>query len=230
MIKTIKKLFFIVLTLIFVSGVLNSCKKENGIAPDIGYNYYPTTTGWFIEYEIDSIVYNDFTNTIDTTHYYLKEIIESEFKNAAETPSFRIERYKRKNLNEDWTISDVWFVYKSNTNVIRVEENVHFVKLIFPVKNGSRWNGNNFNSLGEQYYEFSNKDEVFKIGSLTFDSSVVVKQFENINLIENQEFKEVYARNIGLIYKEMIDLKTEVNGTIKKGYRFYQKIISYGKN
>ena len=227
--KTLKELFFIVLTLIFFSGILYSCKRDKGIAPDLGYNYYPTAIGWFIEYEIDSIAYNDFTNKIDTTHYYLREIIESEFENAAEMPSFRIERYKRNNLNENWTISDVWFGIKSNTHIIRVEENIRFVKLIFPIKNGLRWNGNNFNSLGEQNYEYLNKDEPFKVNDLTFDSTVVVKQFENINLIEKQEFKEVYARNIGLIYKEKIDLKTEINGTIKSGYRLYQKITSYGK-
>lgn len=228
--KAIKLYFFIVLTLIFTSTFIYSCKKDKGVAPDMGYNYYPTTIGWFIEYEVDSISYNDFTNSIDTTHYFLKEVIESEFDNAAEMPSFRIERYKRNSPNEDWIISDVWFGIKSNTSIIRVEENIRYVKMIFPVKNGSRWNGNNYNSLEQQNYEYTNKDELYKIGELSFDSTVIIKQLENINLIEKQEFREVYARNVGLIYKEMIDLKTEVNGTIKSGYRYYQKIKSYGKN
>ncbi len=227
--KTIKHYFFIVPTLIFASTFIYSCKKNKGVAPDMGYNYYPTTIGWFIEYEIDSITYNDFTNSIDTTHYYLKEVIESEFENAAEVPSFRIERYKRNNQNEEWSISDVWFGIKNNTSIIRVEENIRYVKMIFPVKNGFRWNGNNYNSLEHQNYEYTNKDELYIIDQLKFDSTVIVKQFENNNLIEKQEFREVYARNIGLIYKEMIDIKTEVNGTIKSGYRYYQKIKSYGK-
>lgn len=228
--KTIKQYLFIVLTLISTSVFICSCKKDKGVSPDMGYNYYPTTIGWFIEYEVDSISYNDFTNSIDTAHYFLKEVIESEFNNSAEMPSFRIERYKRNTTSDDWEISDVWFVIKNNTSIIRVEENIRYVKMIFPVKNGSRWNGNNYNSFEEQNYEFTNKDEFFKVGQLNFDSTVTIKQFENINLIEKQEFREIYARNIGLIYKEMIDIKTEVNGTIKSGYRYYQKIKSYGKN
>ncbi|MFN4235130.1 MAG: hypothetical protein ACK4IK_10030 [Bacteroidia bacterium] len=228
--KNKKHILFYVTTLIIIKSFIISCKKEKGQAPDLGYNYYPTTIGWFIEYEIDSIVYNDFTNSIDTTHYYLKEVIESEIESDIEIPSFRIERYKRKNINENWLISDVWFGIKSNNNFIKVEENIKYVKLIFPVKNGARWNGNNYNTQGEQIYEYENKDEAFILENSKFDSTVIVKQFENINLIEKQEYKEVYARNIGLIYKEMIDLKTEVNGSIKSGYRYYQKIKSYGKN
>lgn len=214
----------------FLSAYLFSCKKEKSAAPDLGYNFYPKNIGHYIEYEVDSIVYNDFTNTVDTTRYLLKELIESEFENAAELPSFKIVRYKRPNENSNWQLSDVWFGIKNKTEIVRAEENIRFVKMIFPVKNGSRWNGNKYNTLEPQNYEYKNKDMAFTVNSKNFDSTVIVKQLENINLIEQQESKEVYARNIGLIYKEMIDVKTEINGTIKSGYRYYQKIKSYGKN
>lgn len=228
--KTKKHIKFNVITLFLFSIFHFACKNEKGVAPDLGYNFYPTNIGHYIEYEVDSIVYNDFTNTIDTTSYLLKEIIESEFENAAEIPSFKIVRYKRQNENSDWILSDVWFGMKNKTEIVRAEENIRFVKMIFPVKNGSRWNGNKYNTLEPQNYEYKNKDMNFTINSTNFDSTVIVKQLENLNLIEQQEFKEVYARNIGLIYKEMIDVKTEINGTIKSGYRYYQKIKSYGKN
>jgi hypothetical protein len=228
--KTIKSTIFIVITLIFPITLIVSCKKDKALPPDLGYNYYPTTVGWYIEYEIDSIVYNDFTNSIDTTHYYLKEVIESEFNDAAERPSFRIERYKRKTTNDNWEVSDVWFGVKNNASLEKIEENQRIVKLIFPVKNGSRWDGNKYNTLGKQDFEYQNKDLPLTFGNLNFDSTVVIKQFENINLIEKKEFKEIYARNTGMIYKEMIEIKTEVNGTIKSGYRYYQTIIAYGNN
>jgi hypothetical protein len=228
--KTIKSTIFIVITLILSITLIISCKKDKALPPDLGYNYYPTSVGWYIEYEIDSIVYNDFTNNIDTIHYFLKEVIESEFENASDSVLFRIERFKRNNITDEWGISDVWFVIKNNNSIIRTEENIRYVKMIFPVKNGARWNGNTYNTFQEQIYEYIKKDETFKFDNLSFDSTVTVKQLENINLIEKQESKEVYARNIGLIYKEIIDLKTEVNGTIKSGYRYYQKLKSYGKN
>lgn len=225
-----KSIFFVVITLIFPFAFILSCKKDLALPPDLGYNYYPTTVGWYIEYEIDSIVYNDFTNSIDTIHYFLKEVIESEFENASDSISFRIERFKKNNITDEWIISDVWFGTRNKRYIIRSEENIPYVKMIFPVKNGARWNGNTYNTLQEQIYEYIKKDESFQINNLSFDSTVTIKQLENINLIEKQESKEVYARNIGLIYKEIIDLKTEVNGTIKRGYIYTQKIKSYGKN
>jgi hypothetical protein len=220
--------------ILFISCIFfigfTACKRDNGIAPDMGYAYFPAHKGYWIEYTVDSVFYNDFTNQIDSTRYYLKEKIESDFNDAAERPAFRIERYKKYLTASDWELTDVWFGVKTNTGIERIEENIRFVKLIFPVKNGNKWNGNNYNTLEEQEYKYENAHEPSKWGGLEFDSTVVVKQLENINLIEKQEFKEIYAKNTGLVYKEKIDVKTEINGTIKSGYRYYQTIKSFGND
>ncbi|MGL4599751.1 MAG: hypothetical protein ACRCYO_19650, partial [Bacteroidia bacterium] len=64
------------LVLVLVSVV--ACKKDKPV-PDLGYTYFPDQVGHWAIYEMDSTVYDDFTN--DTVHYryQIRELIESEF-------------------------------------------------------------------------------------------------------------------------------------------------------
>ena len=221
----LKLLFFCVMVLSIIS-----CEKDPQPEPYLGDNYFPLIEGKWIIYSIDSIVYNEFTQSIDTFKFELKEKTGSVFIDNAGNESRQIERYKRNSANEKWELSDIWVSTVNEARAEVVEENLKFVKLIFPVKKNKTWNGNAFNNMEAWDYEYISTHHPESINNVSFDSTLTVQQIESYNLIETKNYKEIYAANIGLVSKEFIDVKTEVNGVIKSGFKFYQSIKSYGVN
>lgn len=221
--------------LLVVSGIY-SCKKDPETTPvDIGYNYFPDEVGRYIIYQVDSITQDDIVETRDTTRYLLKELVESTFIDNSGRPTMRIERYKKMYNpavpydSMPWVISDIWTANRTATTAEKVEENIRYIKLVFPVVKGKEWNGNAFNTLGQQEYEMIAVDQPEAINNLSFDSVITVKQLLNDNAIEYISEEEKFAKHIGLIYKKQYSLYWGGSPADSIGYRFTQKIISYGK-
>ena len=223
--------FFLLFGILFFS-----CKKDSPTPSslDFGYNYLPDEIGRYVIYEVDSIAQDDKSNKHDTTRYLLKELIASSFLDNSNRPTLRIERYYKfykKNIPYDsmnWIGPRVWFANKTIYTAEKVEENIRYLKLAFPVVKGKRWNGNLYNTLGRKDYEVMFLDQAETINAIDFDSVVTVKQVQKIDFIEYIYEAEKYARNVGLIYKIRDSLYD--GGTLDTiGFRYTQKIISYGK-
>lgn len=201
----------------------------------MGYNYYPGELNSYIIYQVDSIDYDDVIHPPDTFRYLLKEKITDQFLDNAGRPTLRIERY-HKIYNDtipydsmQWIGPRIWTANKTSTALERKEENIIYLRLVFPVKRGRTWNGNIYNTLGEKEYEVVSADEPGVVNNLSFDSVAVIKQFENINFIEERYEEERYARNVGLIYKHITSIYHGGDTTKKVGYKFTQQIVGYGK-
>jgi hypothetical protein len=213
-----KEFLHIFLLLMLGISFCFSCKKENTEAPvDVGYEYYPVTVGNWIIYQVDSIVYDDFSGTTDTFNYQIKEVIESDFTDNEGRNTQRLERYKRQNDTSQWVIQDVWYSNRNSSTAEKVEENVRFLKMVFPIKSRQEWNGNMFNFMEPQTYKYESLFSPYDAGSMHFDSTVTVLQMEELNLILDDYAIEVFAKNIGMVYKKFRHLEKEPDGTIIKG-------------
>lgn len=228
--RALKNILFILIV-----AVIASCKKDVSTSEsvDLAYNYFPDDVGRYIIYEVDSIAQDDPSNKRDTTRYLLKEVIAESFMDNSGRPTLRIERFVKIYSSSipydsmNWIGPKVWYANKTASTAEKVEENIRYIKLIFPPKEGKEWNGNTFNTLGNKQYEIVSVDESETINTIFFDSVVTVKQFEQINFIEYINETEKYARNIGLIYKVRDSLYD--GGTADTvGYKFSQRIVSYG--
>lgn len=231
--------------LVFIAVVvLSSCKKDPSTAevPDLGYDYYPATAGSYIEYDIDSTAYTPLP--VDTIYakFRIKEVIEETFTDNQGRPALKIVRYK-KNYSPtipysqmSWTLQDVWMSNKTSTTAEVVEENVRFVKLVFPVADDITWNGNAQNTIGDWEYKYSNTDQPAAYGTLAFDKTVQVNQKKFVSLLAYQYYTEKYARGVGLLYKEIIDIKSQHNvnlpimDRIEEGVVYKQTIVDYHIN
>lgn len=219
----------IYLFLAAVLGLWSSCKKDSVIPPDPNYyNYYPTVVGSYITYQCDSIVYDDFNNTIDTFRFQIKEVYESEFTDNAGRRAIRIERFKKTDTTS-WFLKDVWFTAADSDQAEKIEEDVRFIKLVFPVKAGKIWNSNALNSQGESLTEYINVHQPYSTTSLNFDSTLTTINTEPANLVEEFRNTEVYATGIGLVYKNLVDVKYLVpTPVIKSGVVFTMNAIEIG--
>ena len=228
--------------MVLITGiVLYSCKKDDPVLPDTGLNYYPQDVGRYVIYDADSIVYDDFENDTDVYRFRLKEKVHSVFLDNEGRPSLRIERYI-KNYNDSvsydsmsWVLKDVWYATVTSTRAERIEENQRFIKMIFPVRPDKTWNGNAFNTIGAWDYEYSEIDVPWSANGLTFDSTAEVIQKNDQNLIEKKFYRERYARNVGLVHKEVVDIyDTTLNlfvpleNRIKGGVKYSLTARQYG--
>lgn len=186
------------------------------------YTYFPTEIGSWTEYEVREIIHDNALGS-DTSYYYLKEVITEEFIDNQGRVSFRIERFKKDSLNDTYTIADVWYSNLTNTTAERVEENVRFVRLNFPISENSSWDGNTFNTEPKWEHEYDSLHIERTYNSLYFDSTIKVLQIDNINPIQRQVAFEVYANYIGLIRKSYINIE---NGD---GRELEMTIIDYGR-
>lgn len=194
---------------------LFACKKKVEAPPDLGYDYAPTTLGKFVIYDADSIVYDDFKH--DTTYYKyrIKEKLEEIYVDNQGRNAIKLVRYIKKyndTISYDniaWTVKDVWNYTRTATTLEVVEEDIRFTKLIFPVKEESAWNGNANNTIGEWEYKYTYTDVSETINGNTFDNVLMVTQkSDKGNVIHREYYIEKYAKNVGLVYREIKDLRS----------------------
>ena len=75
-----------------------------------------------------------------------------------------VKRYYRPAANMPWILGDVWTQKRTTNTAERVEENVRFIKMEFPVKDGGTWQGNAYNMLGDWEWtnDAANEDAVVR--------------------------------------------------------------------
>lgn len=214
--SNMKKFFNISFLLVLLAVALFSCKRDGSLAPDMGYNYFPDKVGTYVVYNVDSIYYT--SELADTFKFQIKEKIESVFNDIQGRPTMRIERYI-KYYNDtipysamNWTLRDVWAANRTATTAEKVEENERFIKLAFPVKKNQSWDGNAQNTYGQWNYTYSYYDLPRTINSVVYDSVLEVKQKDDLTLINKRYYIERYARNVGMVYKQVIDVESQPNG------------------
>ena len=208
-----------VVAVLLFSSTIYSCKKDKEEEVfEMGYSYFPNKQGDFVIYDVDSFFYNDFTDHIDTFKFQLKEKVESIFTDNENRPTMRIERYVRfynpkiPYASIPWQLKNVWTANLTSTTAERVEENIRYTKLTFPVITKSSWNGNAKNTLDPLSYSYQFVDIPATIGNTNFDSVLQVTQQDITNLISKKYYIEKYARHIGLVYKHVIDVESQPGG------------------
>ncbi|MDF2436272.1 MAG: hypothetical protein K0Q95_648 [Bacteroidota bacterium] len=244
--------------MVFFAGFV-SCKRDPSPVPDLGFNYFPDAVGTYVIYDVDSSSYDNYPVIKTTTKYQLKEKIESIFTDNEGRPTIRLERYIKK-YNPlvaysamSWQLRNVWTENKTLKNVEKVEDNVRYIKLIFPVSTEESWNGNAKNTSPEEEYKYGFHDLPGEIGNIQFDSVLQVMQYDVASLVHKTYAEEKYARNAGLVYKRFIDVdsqppsywyspqipflddsltafyRKDILDRITSGYQYTMTVNSYGK-
>ena len=245
---------FLTLLAAFSLLLFASCKDESTFEDPIideTQQYFPLQIGKQITYRVDSIIYDPINETeiqVDTSFVYVREIVTDTFTNEVGDLIYTIERSKSFDAAFNWQITDVWAASKSQTRAERYEENLRFVKMVFPVRNGDIWDGNTFIDettlypvAGESmeifkswFYEVMSTDEPETIGGFTFDEVTTIQQANEENLIERRYSLEKYAKGVGLVYREMEIYDTQnINESIPweekadKGFKLTLVVVDY---
>lgn len=221
---------FICILVILLSCTFASCKKKKTEAPpDVGYTYAPEIIGKYVVYDVDSTVYDDFAKDTLYYKYRIKEKLAETFTDNEGRPSIKLIRYiKRYDPAKsydlmNWEIKDVWSYTRTSTSLEVVEENLRYTKLVFPVKTDVSWNGNARNTSPAMDYKYLFTDQVHAVNGRSFDNVLCVEQKDDKrkNVIHRQYYIEKYAKDIGLIYREITDV---YSNTVVAGVPVEQRI------
>jgi hypothetical protein len=195
----------------------------------MNYYYYPYQIGQWFVYDIVEIKYDDFTHTVDTSQYQIKEFYESEFLDNSNRKTLRIERYRRNKITDDWGLENIFLSNITTSTAERVEDNIRYIKLVFPVINGETWNANSLNTFPSHFYKYTKVDVPLIMYNQNYDTTLTVLQQDEETLINKDYSSEIYAKNIGIVYKKTVHIKKDLTGTITKGTDYTCILNSYGE-
>lgn len=213
---------------LFLALALSSCKKtETNI--DKKTEYFGLEKGRFVEYQVTYMFHDSLLQKHDTINYQFKTLIGDTVIDNLGRVANKFYRFSRKNSSLPWEETDIWTAIIVDDRAELVEENQRKVKLVFMPTLEKVWDINAFNNSGKVEGFYSEIDEMKSINNLTFENTLTVEEEDFKTLIETKRKFEVYAKNVGLIYKVYKDLDFKFSSTKPiLGEEFYFTVTNYG--
>lgn len=225
------KIFHLYISSLILLGFgLQSCKDKSE-APQFHYEYFDLTPGRYVDYDVVEITHDvDLTIQHDTSIYQLRTYIGDTIYDNEGRLARKFVRYKRLTNADQWVLTDIWTAIIDGNRAELIEENQRIVKLVFAPTIQKEWNPNAYNIFPEQnwYYDAIHDEKV--IGNFTFDSTLVVKEADEHNLVRHELQFDVYAKHVGLVRKYYKDLTISNFDSlnIQKGKELFYTCIGYG--
>ncbi len=213
------------LPIIILLAIVSSCKKNEQETVDMGYNYFPLKTNAFSIYKVDSIVWDDYSSTIDTFHYEVKLVIDSQYYDNENRKSFRWKKYIKTD-SSSWAFNTNYSLTITKDRLESVKENIRYIKLIFPVEAGRNWDYNSLNIDDAAQAQYSDVDYSISVLNKQYDSCATVTYENEIDLIQEMFYEVKYAKNIGIISSIHTHKKKLTTGL--QGYSVSYQLMEYG--
>jgi hypothetical protein len=225
---------FLKYLIVFVALASVSCDSSDEIhSLDTGKDYFPLHTGFFQTYDVTEIQYT--LGVPETLRYELKAMVTDSFPNAEGNYTYVIHRSKRNEGVTAFSPLDTWSARMDNREVVMNEENISFFKIKLPINKNDEWNGNLYNNKGEDTYLLEDVKISYATQEETYPDCIVINQNDNQDFVVTlDQRKEIYARNVGLVSKEIKILNYCSVGAclgqqqIESGVIYTQTIKSYG--
>ncbi len=235
-----RKLF---LLLIILSAVIfTGCKKvTDTLAVASVSEYYPLQVGKYITYNLDSTIFINFGTAQAIVNYQVKHQVDALITDNLGRPAYRIIRYIRKTAANAWAPDNTFMAVPTDFAAEFVENNMRFLKLKGPIRDGYTWKGNTYidtYSLNSNVKYLDNWDYTYDsvnvkqtIGTFTLDSTLKVAQRNEIigNPTDPNSYSEInfgaekYAKGLGLVYRNFLHIEYQPPTPGRGGYR-----VGYG--
>jgi len=225
-----KNLFLKLSGLMVITCVLffAGCKKDNNnnLSINYMYNYYPVDSGHWIIYNVDSVnfSYDGVKHYYDTSHYQMQAFYGDTIHDLLDSVNFRVYYSTRPDNNSNWGTPYGTYGLRTMTTLQAVENDIRFIKLVFPPQLNGTWNGNlyvpytgpsgPYAVFGNWNYYYENIDTTISINGQTYNNCVVVSEVNNVNVVNKTVRTEIYAPTVGMIYQEWEALSVQGGSTL----------------
>jgi hypothetical protein len=215
-----KLLSFLLLVLALAAGI-NSCKKADPEPKPLSAEneFFPLQKGKYVIYDVDSTIWDDAKCVIVKRHYQFMYLVADTFTNEEGNLSYRIDTRKRKKPEDTWETHDVYYATNTGTTLEMTYDELKFIKLQFPVKAGSTWEGNALINTEDKdlayfkgwQYSYEKVNDPFSTGNVMFENTITVLQRDETiadpETIPDQfsmrnYSREVFASGVGMVYRE----------------------------
>jgi len=211
-----------------------SCDSPEQPGPvDIGQDYFPLKKGLYQVFDVSEIKYE--LGVPETIQYQLKTHVIDSFLSLEGDYRYVIHRSRRNSALDSWTYLDTWSGQTNRHEALMNEGNTSYLKLVFPVAKGLKWNGNKYNSGETDDYLLEQVDTSYTFNNFTFEDCLRVIQEEELDtIVYFDQRKEIYAKDVGLVYKELTqlsfcdDVACLGDQLVESGLIYKQTIIAYG--
>lgn len=224
--------------LAFLSIAFLGCSDKESLTIVTAEDLYPIQVGKTFFYRLDSTVLGNFNQSLVVHSYIAKDSVQSLFTDGEGRKSYTIIRYLRDTLQtKPWQFTSTYTATISNNRVEYIDNNLRFVSLVSPAKEGQQWKGTQYiNTISPSPYsyfygwnfEYQNADQPFTTKKGIIQNTYTVFQqdetlpdipFNTNNYQEKSYSKEVYAKGIGLIYKDFIRWVYQPPTAVNKYYQ-----------
>ncbi|MBK8611574.1 MAG: hypothetical protein IPL84_16950 [Chitinophagaceae bacterium] len=229
----------VILLLVLVSAVVfNACKKSDEVLDVATVNdYNPLLVGKYITYDLDSTVFINFGAKDTVVKYQVKLVVDALIADNLGRPAYRIIRYIRKTPANPWNPDNTFMAVPTDFTLEFVENNMRFIKLKGPVRDGLTWKGNtyidtyslnsNVKYLADWDYTYENVGQPMVLGAITLDNTLYVNQRDEIigNTGDPNSYHEInfsaenYAKDIGMVYRDFLHIEYQPPTPGRAGYR-----------
>jgi len=243
-----RKFLLVGVLAIAISSFISSCRKQT-INNDTMQTkaYFPLELGKWVEYSVDSTIWNAFDCTTTQVGWRIRYTVADTFSDDSMRRSYRIEIRQRKADSSSWKTQGNILVTPTETSIEYTQSNLKFIKLVFPVVDGIYWNGNSYIPTADQdytyfadwVYAYANVGQPYNTGLANFENTVTVNQVDkSLNEPDGPDVysyktygKEVYAKNVGLIYREMTHWVVQPDSaavtTCRDGYSVRMRAVDH---
>ena len=246
-----------------VASALFSCNEKEEFTTEALKDYMPLVTGKYITYRLDSMVFTNFGRTTEIHKYQVKDVIDTLITDNLGRPSYRVYRFIRDSVDAtSWTAAQPWinsgtyFITPLSDQVELIEDNLRFIKIHLPIKEGFNWKGNKYLPADPygSVYNFSNDDNMAD-WDFIYDGNASSFSYRGNNYTEVRTIEEAdesfnvpitvptayaarsrsvekYSKTIGLVYREYELWEYQPNtggqgGPYKTGFGITQWMIDH---
>lgn len=213
-----KGIFAPFICLILLAFLFSCEKEEEKFTLFYGYQYAPLAVGQERTFAIDSIIYDEFSNTVDTFRIYQRESVTDSSIDLEGRLTYSFVISQRLSDSLPWRKIKVGSLRRDNSQFERTLDNQTQLLMVFPITETAAWNSNTHNALAKQEFSYQKLYVPFSVEGVRYDSTITVLQLADENLIEKKHTEEKYAPTIGLIYRCDLNIRTTFDGDILSGY------------
>ena len=208
--------------IIFALAVIGcSSDTESSSDFEVGYDYLPLLDeGSIMLYEIEQTYFSNNGLDVETSRFFQREEVVFSSVDESGMGSMNVDIFTSETGGEPWVYNGAAKIEKNEIQGITTNKfDDRIISLSFPVQANKYWNG--LSLIGGDYVRNVNGEDLnfyegwnFQIESISssfngYNDVIEVIQANTENALSRRFSKEIYAKDIGLIYKEQEVLDTQ---------------------
>jgi hypothetical protein len=191
-------------TTLFSIFLFNACEHHSAQVRLPDNEFFPLKSRTFFEFGVEKTRYN-FDQPPQVSRYNLRKTLLDSIlveNNLVYPVQYAVAKpfneSKIDSVNAAWITSDKAFEQENGKNLVR---------FYFPFSEGMRWNVNAFNNGGEFFGTLVEVNKPARIGLKQYPRTATIVYQDDSTLLARKKYIEIYAANVGLVYREKLYLQ-----------------------